>query len=131
MKRRMEVAMTDKMMMERMEFFGYHGVLQEENKLGQRYYVDLTLFLDLSSAGRNDRLTDTVDYVSVYETVKAIVEGKAVQLIETLAETIAAQLLEIYTKIDAVQVKVTKPHPPVGIHFSGVSVEVYRERRMS
>ena len=57
-----------------MEFFGYHGVLPEENKLGQRFVVDLVLELDLHQAGLNDDLNATINYAEVYQEVRELVE---------------------------------------------------------
>lgn len=119
----------DKMTLHRMEYYGYHGVFEEERKLGQRFYVDLELELDLQAAGLNDDLTQTVNYAEVHETVKNIVETKSFKLIEALAEHIASALLDTYTIINAVTVKVTKPHPPFDIHFQGVTVELRRTRK--
>lgn len=114
--------------MSRMEFYGYHGVFPEEVKLGQRFFVDLTLSLDLSAAGRSDDLERTVNYAEVYERVKAVVEGRTFRLIEALAENIASDVLHQYTNVNDVTVRVVKPHPPVDIHFDGVSVTISRKR---
>ncbi|WP_410772315.1 dihydroneopterin aldolase [Fontibacillus sp. BL9] len=119
----------DKMIIRRMEYFGYHGVFDEEQKLGQRFYVDLTLELDLRRAGQNDDLAETVNYAEVHELVKAIVEQKSFKLIEALAEHIASSVLDTYTMVDALTVGVTKPHPPFDIHFEGVTVELHRSRK--
>ena len=51
-------------------FYAFHGVLVEENKLGQKFIVDLQMFLDLSSAGDNDDLNQTVNYAEVYDKIK-------------------------------------------------------------
>ncbi|AIQ44542.1 dienelactone hydrolase [Paenibacillus sp. FSL R7-0273] len=119
----------DKMKLHRMEYYGYHGVFEEERKLGQRFYIDLELELDLQAAGQNDDLTQTVNYAEVHYTVKNIVETESFKLIEALAERIASVLLDTYTIINAVTVKVTKPHPPFDIHFQGVTVELRRTRK--
>lgn len=121
----------DKLLMNRMEFYGYHGVFPEENRLGQTFIVDLEIVADFSLAGKNDNLEHTVNYAEMYELVKDVVEGKSYQLIEALAESIASQLLRIYTMIDEVMVRVTKPHPPVPIHFQGVAIEIRRKRTNS
>lgn len=118
----------DKMQLSRMQFYGYHGVFPEENKLGQRFYVDLALSLDLSEAGRTDDLDKTVNYAEVYERVKNIVEGRTFRLIEALAENIASDVLHQYTNVNDVTVRVIKPHPPFDIHFDGVAVEINRKR---
>ncbi|WP_068621770.1 dihydroneopterin aldolase [Paenibacillus tuaregi] len=119
----------DKMTLTRMEYYGYHGVFEEERKLGQRFYIDLELKLDLHEAGVNDDLTRTVNYAEVHELVKKIVEGRSFKLIEALAECIASEILDTYTVIDELTVKVTKPHPPFDIHFQGVTVELLRSRK--
>lgn len=58
-----------------MEFYGYHGVLPEENKLGQRFRVSIVLGLDLKRAGETDRLEETVSYADVYACVKKLLKG--------------------------------------------------------
>ncbi|NBI30838.1 dihydroneopterin aldolase [Chengkuizengella marina] len=117
----------DKMIMEKMEFYGYHGVFPEERKLGQKFYIDTTFFFDLQLAGKSDDLNQTINYAEVYDVIKGIVEGHSYQLIEALAENIASIVLKTYTKIKEITVKVTKPNPPFDIHFSGVTVEIHRK----
>ncbi|PZE19234.1 dihydroneopterin aldolase [Paenibacillus xerothermodurans] len=118
----------DKLMMNGMQFYGFHGVFPEENKLGQRYQVDVELHLPLREAGTRDNMEATVNYAEAYELIKAIVEQKAFKLIEALAECIASELLRTYTSINEVTVRVLKPHPPVAIFFDGVQVEIHRKR---
>lgn len=120
--------MMDKMIIRRMEFYGYHGVFDEERKLGQRFYVDLTLEMDLRKAGESDDLSSTVNYAEIHELVKGVVEQRSFKLIEALAEHIASSVLDTYTMVDALTVGVTKPHPPFDIHFEGVTVEIRRTR---
>lgn len=117
----------DKILFHEMEFYGYHGVYPEENRIGQRFRVDLELKTDLSVAGKSDDLSDTINYADVYETVKAMVEGERYQLVEALAERIAAKLLSRFS-LDAVLVRVTKPDPPIPGHYKAVAVEIERSR---
>jgi 7,8-dihydroneopterin aldolase/epimerase/oxygenase len=118
----------DRMNVRGMKFYGYHGVFPEENKLGQQFYVDLDLKLDLSEAADTDDLTYTINYAELHALAKEIVEGKPFKLIEALAGHIASRLLEAYTRINEVTVRVTKPHPPFDIHFDGVTIELSRKR---
>ncbi len=112
--------------MDGLEFYGYHGVFQEENKLGQRFYVDLTLELDLKKAGTTDDLKATINYGDVYKKVQSIVEGKPYKLVETVAEKIAAELLSAYGTLQLCTVKVIKPDPPIPGHYRSVAVEITR-----
>ncbi|TJY38544.1 dihydroneopterin aldolase [Cohnella pontilimi] len=118
----------DRMLLRRMQFYGYHGVFAEENKLGQKFIVDLDLRLDLSRASHSDNVEDTVNYAEIHALVKRIVEGPPVKLIEALAENIASGILGTYTIISEATVSVTKPNPPFDITFDGVTVELRRQR---
>lgn len=118
----------DKIYISDMEFYSYHGVLPEENRLGQRFYVDLVLHTSLQAAGESDDLSKTVNYADAYAEIKTIMDGEPVQLIETLAERIAQRMLSLYPMVRQAQVKVTKPSPPFPGPLTGVAVEVIRER---
>lgn len=118
----------DKMILRGMRFFGYHGVFPEENRLGQQFYVDLSLQMDLSKAAETDDLDYTINYAEIHARVKTIVEGPPFKLIEALAGKIASDVLDAYTSVNEVTVSVTKPHPPFEIHFDGVTVELCRKR---
>ncbi|SFM31361.1 dihydroneopterin aldolase [Paenibacillus sp. 1_12] len=118
----------DKIIMTGLQFYGYHGVFPEENKIGQRYQVDVELLLPLDKPGQSDRIEDTINYAEAYEVIQNIVEGQVFKLIEALAEEIAAILLQTYASIHEVTVRVLKPHPPVKMFFDGVKVEIHRKR---
>ncbi|THF74524.1 dihydroneopterin aldolase [Cohnella fermenti] len=118
----------DRMILKQMTFFGYHGVFPEENKLGQKFIVDLDLRINLSWAARSDDVADTVNYADIHALVKEIVEGPPVKLIEALAGRIASAVLGTYTIIHEATVSVTKPNPPFAITFDGVTVELRRTR---
>ncbi|MFD1957194.1 dihydroneopterin aldolase [Paenibacillus thailandensis] len=118
----------DKMILTGMQFYGYHGVFPEENRLGQRFRVDLELLLDLSGASATDELEYTVNYAELHGLVKTIVEGAPFKLIEALAGDIATKVLGAYTMVNEVTVRVTKPNPPFDVHFDGVTIELRRRR---
>lgn len=120
--------MVDKIKLNRMEFYGYHGVFQEENKLGQRFVVDLEVEVDLKEAGELDDLELSVNYGQLYFDVKEIVEGKPYKLIEAVAEKISQVLLSSYARINSVKVCLIKPDPPIPGHYKSVAVEIVRSR---
>ncbi len=112
-----------------MEFYGYHGALPEENKLGQRFRLTVSLATDLAEAGQTDDLSKTMNYAEVYEMCKNIVEGEAVHLIETVAETVAGTIMTDFAeKVIGVRVVLIKPDPPIHGHYASVSVEITRGR---
>lgn len=118
----------DRMLLKRVVFYGYHGVYPEENRLGQKYIIDLDLRLNLTRAAQSDNVSDTVNYAEIHALLKGIVEGPPVKLIETLTEKIASAVLGTYTSIIEATVSVTKPNPPFDITFDGVTVELRRKR---
>jgi len=115
----------DRIVLSGMEFFGYHGVHEEEGKLGARFLVDVELILALSGT---DSIRHTVDYGRVYSLVGSAVTGRRYKLIEALAHHIATLLLSQEALVDAVRVRVHKPHAPLPGVFRDVYVEVFRSR---
>lgn len=118
----------DKIFVNRMEFYGYHGVFPEENRLGQRFAVDLTVSVDLRKAGETDELEHSVNYGELYQVCKEIVEGKPYKLVEAVAERIASSVLAQFALVQDVTVKVIKPDPPIPGHYQSVAVEIMRRR---
>src|SRR5918994_3486728 len=119
----------DRILLEGMVFHGRHGTLPAERELGQPFVVDLELRLNLRPAGLSDDLEQTVDYGEVHRRTKEIVEGPPVNLTETVAERIAAAVLEEHPPVEAVRVKVAKPHVRLGdTVLEGSAVEVLRRR---
>ncbi len=111
-----------------MQFYGYHGLFPEERKLGQRFNVDVVLHTDVRQAARTDEMENSIDYGHAYEIIHQLVEGEAKNLLETVAESIAKNLLDTFHSLQACDVKVTKPNPPIHGHYQSVAVEIYRER---
>ncbi|HHW11711.1 MAG TPA: dihydroneopterin aldolase [Firmicutes bacterium] len=116
---------ADKLVLQNMVFYGYHGVFAAEKELGQRFEVDVELYLDLHQAGLNDDLEATVNYAEVYTFIKKLVEERAFNLVEGLAEEIAATLLAAYN-LQEIVVRVRKPQPPVGGLMDYFAVEIRR-----
>ena len=116
----------DVLLLEGMQFFGYHGDVEAERELGSRVYVDVEIRADLAPAGRSDALEDTVDYVRCYELVRAVVEERRYRLLEAVAENIASALLE-QPGAQSVRVRVAKQPPLPGV-ISRCAVVVDRSR---
>jgi dihydroneopterin aldolase len=119
--------MSDKVLLQNMMFYGFHGVYEYEKEMGQRFFVDVEYEVDAHQAGQSDDLADTVDYTTVYQHIKQIAEQKQFQLIEALAENIAAAVLE-WKSIAAVTVRVRKPSIPLPGPIDFFQVETHRRR---
>lgn len=121
----------DKILFNRMEFYGYHGVYKEENVLGQRFYVDLEIGMDLSRAGKSDQLEDTVNYAELYQLVQQVMEKEKYALIETAAEQCTQRILSTFPLVEDVCLRLIKPDPPIPGHYKSVGVEIHRKRTNS
>lgn len=118
---------ADRIVLRGVEGFGHHGVLAQERAEGQRFLVDLELEVDLQRAGESDNLEATVDYSAVARAAVSVIEGEPHDLIETVAQRIAQQVLT-HPLVESVAVTVHKPQAPVGVPFADVSVTVVRRR---
>ena len=119
----------DSLTLSRLRFFARHGVLPAETANGQMFEVTVRLELPLAAAARADDLAKTVDYQAVYEVVRGVMEGPKLKLAVALAEAVAAALLKAFAQVEAVEIEVHKPHPPVGFAFAGFSAKIYRTRK--
>ena len=123
-----DFSQSDRIVLEGMRFYGFHGVNPEERVLGQEYLVDLTVEMDLSPAGGSDRLDDTISYAHIYRAVRDVMEGEPRNLLEAAAQAIADRVLSEFP-VDAVIVRVKKPHPPIrGSVIESATVEIYRRK---
>lgn len=118
----------DKIIMKNLAFYGYHGAMSEENTLGQKFFVDVEMYVDLGEAGKSDDVTHTVHYGEAYKVVKDIVEGKPLSLIESVVSVIAENLLMKFERIQHVKIQLRKPEAPVPGIFDYFAVEIERGR---
>ena len=105
----------------------HHGVFEHERTDGQVFVVDVTAYLPLGTAARTDDLALTVHYGELAEEVVAAVERDPVDLIETVAERVAAVVLE-HRAVEVVKVTIHKPSAPIAVPFADVSVTITRTR---
>ena len=121
----------DRIRLEGMIFYGFHGVDPAEKAMGQRFTVDVELERDLRKPGRTDNLHDTVNYAHVYRVAKQVLEGPSKNLIETLAEEIAHRLADSCPGLDTIRVRVRKPEFPIkGSVLAAATVEIERRPRI-
>ncbi|MGB3692017.1 MAG: dihydroneopterin aldolase [Spirulinaceae cyanobacterium] len=117
----------DRIKVSQIRCYGYTGYLQEEKVLGQWFEVDLTLWLDLTTSGSSDDLTQTLDYRQAISTVKQIVQTAKFDLIEKLATEIAKAILAI-DPIQQVRVELTKLAAPIPDFNGEITIDITRSR---
>jgi dihydroneopterin aldolase len=119
--------MSDRITLAGMRFQGRHGVSAQERAEPQPIEVDIVARLDLSLAGRTDELADTVNYSSLFELARGIVEERSFKLLEALAAAIAEALLAAHP-VEEVEVRVRKAKAPLPGAFETVEVRIRRRR---
>lgn len=118
----------DKIFIRNLEIFARHGVMPEENALGQKFIVSATLEYDTRVAGRSDDLEKSVNYAKVCALINRVMTENTFKLIEAAAEKIAESILLSYSSVRAVTVSVKKPWAPVMMNVETVGVEITRKR---
>jgi dihydroneopterin aldolase len=105
----------------------FHGVFEHERVDGQDFFIDVKVWLDVRAAASGDDLSRTIHYGDLAQEVVVAVERDPVDLIETVAERIAAVVLA-HEAADKVQVTLHKPSAPITVPFSDVSITITRSR---
>jgi len=105
-------------------FFARHGLFDEEERLGQRFYVDAELLVDPGPGLEADAMDATVDYGAVFIEIEKIITGRRRFLIEALAFDVARALCGKFPRIAHATITVRKPHAPVPGVLDHVEVTV-------
>lgn len=111
--------------LENMEFYAYHGHYAEEQKIGNKFRVNLYIETDLNKPAISDKLEDTINYRSVYEIVKSEMKNKS-HLLENIGYRIINALYDNFNNIKSITIKVSKLNPPMGGIMDAVSVTLTR-----
>ncbi|MCW3083144.1 MAG: dihydroneopterin aldolase [Bacteroidetes bacterium] len=110
-------------LVEGINIYAHHGCLEEEGRIGCNYVVDVTMETDFTEAAKTDDLTKTIDYVIVYNIVKAEMAIRS-KLIEHVGQRIVDTLKKEFAAIKVLSVKVSKINPPMHGHVDKVSVVI-------
>lgn len=115
----------DHLLLTGMQFYAYHGVNAQENKVGNTFFVDLTIEGDFSAACHSDNIADAINYASVYEVVDQTMKVPC-KLLEHLAENICRQLKDSFPQLISVEIKLTKINPPLIGQMESASIILVR-----
>lgn len=116
----------DKIIINNLDVFAYHGVYPEENEKGQHFFVSASLYTDTREAGLKDNLSLSTNYGEVCQLIHSFVESNVFQLIETIAEHLAEIILREFPLVEKVELQIFKPEAPIGLPFENVSVNIIR-----
>jgi len=122
------LATNDLIILNNLGFYGYHGAIAEENRLGQRFWIDLTIGTDLTAPALTDDLEQAISYADIYDVVAAAFAERKFNLIEALAQHIINQLFVRFEPIEWVRLRVRKPEAPIPMVAGEAAIELYRER---
>lgn len=118
----------DRIILRDLGFYGYHGLFSEEERLGQRFFVDLECGVDLTAPGESDAIGHTVSYADIYDVVKATFEGRRTKLIEALGQNIVTSLFERFEDINWIVIRIRKPEAPIAMVRGEAAIELHRVR---
>jgi len=104
-----------------MEFYAFHGHCKEEQIVGNKFLIDLTIEADLDKAAETDRLENTIDYQVAFRLVKEEMEKKS-NLLEHIARRILDSLYKNLTGVKKATIRIRKMNPPIGGHTGSVDV---------
>ena len=120
--------MSDHIFINGLLVHAHHGVMTHEEKVGQRFMIDLELAIDLAPAGRSDKLADTASYGTIVETATDAFTRQSFRLVEAAAAQVADAVLAAFPHVNSVRVTVHKPHAPIAAIFNDVGVSILRTR---
>ncbi len=119
----------DRIILKDLGFYGYHGVFAEEAKLGQRFFIDLELGVDLSAPASTDRLSTGISYAEIYDVVKSAFETRRMKLLEAVAQNIVDAIFEAFQGVNWVVIRVRKPEAPIAMVRGEAAIELHRQRK--
>lgn len=120
-------APNDTIFLSGLEVYAHHGVFAAEKTTGQTFLIDAVLELDFAAGNAADEITRTVNYGKVATALHAAAAADPVDLLETLAERLAAVCLS-FAGVAAATVTVHKPEAPITVPFGDVGITITRRR---
>lgn len=111
----------------RLRLYAFHGVMEQERRVGGWYVLDLRVKVDVSEAMRSDCVDDTLSYADLLSVVRQEM-GVPSALLEHVAARIGQAVFSRFPQAQAIELKLTKENPPMGADCDGAGVEIYLNR---
>ena len=112
-----------------LEVFAHHGVLAEEKRDGQMFFLDLELSVDLSAASESDDLCDTINYDEVCRVAGDAMTSCTYDLIEKAAGEVCKALFAAFSSLEQIVITLRKPSAPLCRKVEYVAVKLIRTRK--
>ncbi len=110
--------------MKGVRFYGFHGVMSQESRVGAHFLVDLRVGYPLEKAMQSDDVADTLDYAKLYELVRREMEIPS-KLLEHVAGRVTNAILEAFPMVTSIDLSLSKENPPIGADCEGAGVEIH------
>ncbi len=118
----------DKIIINSLKIFAYHGVNPEETQFGQNFLLDIIAGVDIDEPCQTDDIDQTVSYAAMIKTAKRAMLEKNCKLLEHAAQRVADALFDEFPKIETLKITLRKPEAPMRAEFGFVAVEIERVR---
>jgi dihydroneopterin aldolase len=118
------VSETGIILIEKLDIYAYHGFFSEEERLGQRFVLDLVLETDLRASSISDALADTVNYGKVVAVVTEAFTARRFNLLEAAARAVALAVLDAFPPVSRIEVTLRKPAPPIHATLASVGIKL-------
>ncbi len=119
--------MQHKIIIKGLRLYAYHGVMEQERKIGAYFTIDCEVETDFSNAIDTDNLEGTISYADVFATIKREMSQPS-RLLEHVAGRITKAILHEYSNATSVRLRLLKENPPMGADCQGTGVDVTMER---
>ena len=122
--------MRGKITLEGMEFFAHHGYYKEEQVIGNKFAVDISVSTDIAGAAEHDEIRETVNYEAMYRIIRKEM-NQPTKLLEHIGKRIMDAIFREFPAIYDVEVSISKYNPPVGGICQKATVTLSEEREQS
>ena len=115
---------TGSILIEKLDIYAYHGCFAEEERLGQRFLLDIVLATDIRASALSDALADTVDYGLAVAVATEAFTSRRYNHLEAAARGVARALLDNFASVTRVEVTLRKPAPPIHANLASVGIRL-------
>ena len=104
--------------------YAFHGVLEQERRVGGDYSVSLRVHYNICKAMETDDVNDTLNYAHLLDIIKQEMAVPS-NLLEHVAGRIGKTVIERFDQVEGVDIRITKTNPPLGALCAGATVELH------